>query len=152
MSVRGNVRRGSVRRESVSRGIVLGEVSVGELSAYPSGRMLLKTKNIYIVRINEECRTFRIKNWSKSWGKIEAKAFWLNLLFLKQNWTLDCLLCYCDIFLKIVISLYNTFFRNTYGNSDLMLFIQDMKFHFTSVNQMYNKTSQSWKISEVIFA
>ena len=62
MSVRGNVRRGSVRRESVSRGIVLGEVSVGELSAYPSGRMLLKTKNIYIVRINEECRTFRIKN------------------------------------------------------------------------------------------
>ena len=105
LSVRGIVRSGKCPFGEMSVGEVsVGKVSVGELSAYPSGRMLLKTKNIYIVRINEECRTFRIKNWSKSWGKIEAKAFWLNLLFLKQNWTLDCLLCYCDIFLKIAIS------------------------------------------------
>ena len=106
----GELSVGEVSVEKVSVGELssgkcqLGNCPVGKLSAYPSGRMLLKTKKIYIVRINEECRTFRIKNWSKSWRKIEPKAFWLNLLFLKENWTLDCLLCYFEIFLKIVIS------------------------------------------------
>ena len=60
---RGNVLVGKCPFGEMSVGEVsVGKVSVGELSAYPSGRMLLKTKNIYIVRINEECRTFRIKN------------------------------------------------------------------------------------------
>ena len=63
LSVRGIVRSGKCPFGEMSVGEVsVGKVSVGELSAYPSGRMLLKTKNIYIVRINEECRTFRIKN------------------------------------------------------------------------------------------
>ena len=78
VSVRGVVRSGKcpfgemsvgeVSVEKVSVGELssakcqLGNCPVGKLSAYPSGRMLLKTKKIYIVRINEECRTFRIKN------------------------------------------------------------------------------------------
>ena len=63
LSVRGIVRSGKCPFGELSSGkYQLGNCPVGKLSAYPSGRMLLKTKKIYIVRINEECRTFRIKN------------------------------------------------------------------------------------------